>query len=198
MINKDYRTDMKASNFDIKNIYRISEDKKTVFIDIDLEFYREIYNVWDFSPAANRDLDGDLLDYLKGCAEEIPLKYKISIIFHLPSSIQNSDKEQKSILAYRNYFNYRIRRIKVSHASQRNSIIAYFFIGVFCIFSSIMIGRYFNENVFGIFISEGLTIGSWVVFWELFYFLFFTRSEHKKEERLLKRLSCGKIEYEYR
>ncbi len=189
---------MKKNIFDIKNIYRLSEDKKTVFIDIDLDFYREIYNAWDFSPAANRDLDEDLFKYLEECAEEIPSKCKIIIVFHVPYAIMDKDKEQKSIDAYKNFFNYRSRRIKVTHTSKRNSIIVYFFLGVFCILASMTINKYFPENMLTLFFAEGLTIGSWVVFWELFYFIFFTRSEYKNEEKIMKRLAISSIKYNYR
>ncbi|MBN1500727.1 MAG: hypothetical protein JW982_11255 [Spirochaetes bacterium] len=189
---------MKENIFDIRNIYRISEDKKRVYIDIQLDFYREIYSVWDFSPIANRDLDEDLFEYLEACAVEIPPKYKIVIVFHIPHEIRDNDKETKSIAAYKNFFNYRIRRIKAQQNNKSKSIFLYLLLGIICITSSILINRYFPENIISIFFSEGLTIGSWVVFWELFYFIFFARAEVKKEEKIMKRLAGSDIEYKYR
>jgi hypothetical protein len=47
----------------ILGLYRMR--KNTLLIDIEVKFYREIFNTWDFSPELNRDLDDDLFEYLE-------------------------------------------------------------------------------------------------------------------------------------
>ena len=58
---------MRETKFDPLKIYRFDEAKGSFCIDIDLDFYRELYSEWDFSLQRNRDMDKDLLEYLVDC-----------------------------------------------------------------------------------------------------------------------------------
>jgi len=183
---------------DIKNFYRLNENTKVVYVDIAIDFYREIYNVWDFSPLANRDLDDDLFDYLETCALEIPKKYKMEIVFHIPEKIVNSRKQEKSIKGYHNFFRYKLRKLAKKKALANRQMMIYGMLGIFLILSAISTDHLL-ENIFLFeIVSEGFYIGGWVLFWELFSTLFFRRKEFRDEEFMLTRLLKSKIVYEVR
>lgn len=183
---------------DIKNFYRISDNDKTVYIDISIDFYREIYNVWDFSPLINRDLDDDLFEYLEACAFEIPRRYKIKIIFHIPRRIVNPEKQEKSIKGYYNFFRYKLRKLKKKKQSANRQMLIYGLLGLFLILSAIVTEHKLPDVFLLEFISEGFYIGGWVLFWELFSTLFFKRKDFRDEEFMLTRLLESEIVYEVR
>ena len=70
-------------------------DNNTTDININIDYYREIYNEWDFSPLNNSDLDDDLFEYLEESVSEIPKKNKVCIVFHIPASIHDRKRTKK-------------------------------------------------------------------------------------------------------
>lgn len=177
--------------------YRYSRSLNTIYIDIKIDFYREIYNVWDFSPLINRDLDDDLFEYLESSAMEIPKKYRICIVFHLQDSKKNNKLEEKNIKGFQNYFNYQIREINLKQRANIRKILLYGILG----FALIFLG-YFIRNIsisipFINVLSEGFFIGGWVLFWELFSGIFFKRSDMRNRRAVLTRLLKAGIVYEY-
>ena len=71
-------------------------------------------------------------------------------------------------------------------------------IGLVLIFSSILSGKFLTDTILTEFLIEGLSIGGWVLFWELFSNLFFSSSEMRETKGILERLKKSKINYEYR
>ncbi|MBN2281180.1 MAG: hypothetical protein JXQ65_11415 [Candidatus Marinimicrobia bacterium] len=183
------------NELDINSFYRVCEAEKLVYIDIAIDFYREIYNVWDFSPLANRDLDEDLFKYLESCALEIPKKYKLVIVFHIPESIIDEQKQEKSIQGYQNYFKYQLRILTKKKKSATRQIFFYGLLGLFLITSAFFTEQKLEHYLILRFISEGFYVGGWVLFWELFSTIFFRWKEFREEEFVLKQLLNSKIEY---
>jgi hypothetical protein len=177
--------------------YRYSKSLNTIYIDIKIDFYREIYNVWDFSPLINRDLDDDLFEYLESSAMEIPKKYNICIVFHLHNSKKDVKLEEKSIKGFQNYFNYQIRKINLKQKSNIRKILLYGILGFALIFFGYFIRNISISIPFIDVLSEGFFIGGWVLFWELFSGIFFKRSDMKNRGDVLTRLLKAGIVYEY-
>ncbi|MBN2440947.1 MAG: hypothetical protein JXJ04_06365 [Spirochaetales bacterium] len=180
---------------DPKYNYRCSKEQNKIYIDIRLDFYREIYNVWDFSPLINRDLDDDLFEYLENCAGEIPKKYSLSIVFHVPAHIKDPEKEKKSITGFKNYFNYQMRKINQEQRNIMGRSGIYGFFGVILIFIGYFLKTIAVSVPFLNVLIEGFFIGGWVLFWELFSTVFFKQSDVRRRKYIINRLKNTEIIY---
>ncbi len=182
---------------DPKKIYRYNADKKAYNIDISIDFYRDIYNEWDYSPIHNRELDGDLFEYLIDCSYEIPTKSKIIINFYLPKNMMNKERERKSVEGFRNYIGYSIRK---QYTVRRHLIINtlfYSFSGFLLLIGAFLLKALFKEAFLQSIIPEGLSIGGWVLIWEIFSIIFFKFSGVNKDIKIYKRLADAEIIYHY-
>ena len=177
--------------------YRYSRQANTMYIDIHIDFYREIYNVWDFSPLVNRDLDDDLFEYLENCAGEIPKKYQLAIVFYLPAGKQDPEKESKSIRGFRNYFQYQLHKLRLARKNIFRQISLYGFFGLILIFLATGLRQAAPALPFIDVIIEGLFIGGWVLFWELFSGIFFKQADIRHRKNILTRLMQAEIAYQY-
>jgi len=184
-----------------KDIYRYSKELNTSFIDIEIDFYREIYNEWDFSPFTNRDIDQDLMEFLESCAGEINRRHKICIVFHIPEALRDAEKEEKSVNGFGNYFSYELRK----QENKRKTIAwqaAYSgFFGLIFLFLGTSATKFLESHESYeqlAFLAEGFFIGGWVLIWELFATAFFKSKELFGRERTLKRLRDAKIVFNYR
>jgi len=185
-------------NLNTKNLYRVDKATNTAFIDVNINFYREIYNEWDFSPYINRDLDDDLFEYLENCAEEIPSKHNLAIVFHIPVHIKNPEKEENSITGFKNYFRYQIRKLRTAQVKLVKRIIKYGIFGILLIYLGNRLSLHIEmDNIFR-FLVDGLFIGGWVLFWELFSTLFFKQSDIRAQKRILYRLCNAELTYQYK
>lgn len=185
----------KDNTTEIKGMYRYSKELNTVYIDIDIDFYREIYNEWDFSPITNSDLDDDLIEYLEDCASEISKKHQICIVFHIPSHIKDDLAEKKSIGGFYNYFNYRIKRRALKLKAIRKQSFLYFVSGVLFLLLATVISHTLPQAILTDFVIEGMAIGGWVLFWEMFNNIFFRSEEYKNKITIYKRLRDSQIQY---
>ena len=179
----------------ISGLYRHRND--TYLIDIEIDFYREIFNTWDFSPELNRDLDDDLFEYLEECCREIPAKSPISIVIHLPASISDPQKEELNKKSFENYFGYRIRKLKIKKRKMYKDATSYASYGLLFILLATLMEHFMPGNTFFSVLKEGFFIGGWVLFWELFSMVFFHKGEVREMMGILRRLQQAPIEYEY-
>jgi hypothetical protein len=179
----------------LKRLYRFDENDKSYHVVIDLDTYRDVYSEWDYSPYNNRDLDEDLLEYLVECSEEISLKNKMVIDFYVPKEIVDPEREKKSILGFREYFSYSLRKIKSLKLRKLKNSFFFFLIGVgLYIGSNILKTSILNIYLSDI-LSEGLFIGAWVAIWEIFSILFFEVSNLNYKMKHFKRLKSASIFY---
>ncbi len=186
---------MSANVFKSLKLFRYNKQAKKAYIDISLDTYREIYNEWDFSPQIKKDLDGDLLEFLKGSAEEIPDNYKIEIVCHLPENIRNPEREQISTESFRNIFRYNIRRLDFKLKRKNKEMAFYAVAGLILITLGNLVSK--SAILPAEIIGEGFYIGGWVLFWELFSSIFFNHNEFRNERQDLKRLYSADISYHY-
>jgi hypothetical protein len=198
MINTIFRI---FQNQRIKDLYRYSKETNTCYIDVEIDFYRELYNEWDFSPITNRDLDEELFEFLESSVEDISRKYNVCICFNIPENLKDTEKEEKSIQGFKNYFNYEIRKQNNLIRKEANKAITSGIYGMIFLFSGSWATAFLETHemlsAFS-FLAEGLIIGGWVFGWELISIIFY-KSEVLFEERYnLERLRDAKIEFNYR
>ena len=184
-----------------KDIHRYSKKLNTSYIDVEIDFYREIYNEWDFSPFTNRDIDDDLMEFLVESAREIPRKHKICIVFHIPESLKDPEKEEKSVGGFVNYFNYELRKEKNKRFTLLRQAMSSGVYGLIFLLVGMLGGNFITASSLPSWLSiitEGMDIGGWVLIWEMFYISFYTSKEMQGKEKTLARLRDAKIAFNYR
>lgn len=189
---------MREPQFDPRKIYRFDEKRGAFQIDIDLDFYRELYSEWDFSPQRKRDLDEDLLEYLVDCCGEIPRRYPVAIAINLPVGVYDATREGSATQGFHNFFTYRIRRENNRYRRYFSKILKYLLIGGVLLISASALENFFAGLPHTDLLVEGLIIGAWVSIWEVFSVLFFNLSEHRKKIEVLRRLLAAETVYRYR
>lgn len=182
---------------ELRKLYRYSETKNAYCLDIQLENYRDAYSNWDYSPFINRDLDDNLMEYLLACSYEIPRKKTIIIRFHLLHQLRDASREQKSIDGMYNFFQYRIRKIKHDRLHLIRDTVSFLFIGT----ALLIIANITSVNIHDVFwnnlLSEGLSIGAWVMIWEMFSIWFFKVNSLSNRIKHYQRLGKATIVYTY-
>ncbi len=181
-----------------ENNYRTDKNKNTVFIDINLNFYREIYNEWDFSPFINRDLDDDLFEYLENSILEIPKNQNVEIVIHIPKKMKNSQKEINCKNGFKNYFDYQIRKVQTSVKDVRKRMMISIFFGAFLVFIDSLLRKHFTDNSYLSILNEGITIGGWFFIWDFFATLSYKQLEVYSRKKNLIRLNSAKISFKYK
>lgn len=189
---------MRETKFDPRKIYRFDEDKGSFCIDIDLDFYRELYSEWDFSLQRKRDLDKDLLEYLMDCCDEIPSHYPLTIAINLPAAVFDAIREEHATRGFHNFFTYRIRQENNRYRRYFIKITKYLIIGALLLITASALENFFTGLPHSDLLVEGLIIGAWVSIWEVFSVLFFKLSEHRKKITVLRRLLAAETVYSYR
>ncbi|WP_303720620.1 hypothetical protein [Malonomonas rubra] len=189
---------MREEKFDPKQVYRFDPKTGTFFIDIDLDFYRELYSEWDFSPQHNRDLDEDLLEYLSDCCDEIPNRSSLCISMSLPQAAYDPQKEERARQGFYNFFRYQVRREKNRSRSYYAKIAKFLFLGTLLLILATSLDHLLSDIKNTEILTEGLIIGAWVSIWEVFSIIFFKLSEHRQRINTYRRLQQAKIIYRYR
>ncbi|HBH13594.1 MAG TPA: hypothetical protein DDX29_10860 [Clostridiales bacterium] len=183
---------------DPKSLYRYSDEKLCFFIDVQLDGYREIYNEWDFSPLYNRDIDEDLAKYLNNCYMEIPFKAKTIISISVPKEVEDKAREEKSIESFKNYFMYLIRLKNKDKQTLKKKMIYYLILGIGLLSLANFVETIQIMGNYIKILSQGLFIGGWVLFWELFSNIFFELNDIRKNLKIYYKMYYSDIEYSYR
>ncbi|MBN2509371.1 MAG: hypothetical protein JXB03_03805 [Spirochaetales bacterium] len=173
------------------------QDKKNVYIDIDLDRYTDLYEEWDFSPQKKRDLDQDLFTYLIECSREIPLKRKVIIRMHLPESIRNNEKEKNAVTGIQRYFAYQYQKNAYLRKKSLRSLVLYGGFGLLFLSGGVLLQNQLGESPIATILNEGLIIGGWVLFWECFDIVFFKDAFHRETMKHQKRLITTNVRFEY-
>lgn len=182
---------------ELNKIYDYHADAKRFIINVELEDYRDAYSEWDFSPFTNRDLDDDLIEYILECSYEIPLKYNLGINFHILYQEQSTQREDRSIIGMRNFFMLEIRKLQNKKMRVYRDILTFLVIG-----SCLLVAGYYLSDidigsVAGTIVSEGLSIGGWVMFWEMFSSGFFEMKDIRIQKKHFERLNKAWLVFSY-
>lgn len=189
---------MREPEFDPKRVYRFDQQTETFFIDIDLDYYRELYSEWDYSPQYKRDLDNDLLEYLTDCCDEIPRHAPLEISMNLPRDVFDPTMEERATKSFNYFFTNRIRREKKRRKSYFSKIVTFLVIGTFLLVLASLLETFLSDIPHSELLVEGLIIGAWVSIWEVFSIMLFKLSTHRKKIATYRRLCDAKIGYRYR
>ncbi|NLZ38370.1 MAG: hypothetical protein GX893_02020 [Firmicutes bacterium] len=180
-----------------QKLYKFEAKNQHYLIEVSLDDYDDVYDSWDPSPFKRRDIEDEFHDYILNSSEDIPLKYKLSIILYLPLEKKNEGKEKALISAYRNYYSYTLARFAKNMKKLRQKNIYSLFMSI--VFLSI--GYYWGSRVSSVLlkvVQEGIFIGGWVFLWDFFTDIFITRRKHFEEYKLYERLYQADLRFVYR
>lgn len=188
---------MKKKIVDPKELYRFDKERNAYHIDISLDVYLDVFNPWDYSPLRRRDMDKDLMQYLKECSSEIPLRHKLIMNFYLPENVRKPEEEAKHKSGIQNYFVHATYNARMKRKRYDRSTFYYAISGLIFLVLGLFIERLLPNPLFKEILAQGLFIGGWVLFWESFSFIFFSRRAVVREIRQFDRLQEAEITYQY-
>ncbi len=172
-----------------KNYYKqtyTKNDKDAFEILVALNKYENIYSDWDPSPFRRRDIESDFLEFIWDCSIDIPLHEKISIVFLMEEHLRDKKKEAQLLKALSNYFVYMLDKVERKYFEEKKKSLRYLVIGIILaifVYKNVLGGVEIWTKIF----SEGVTIGTWVFFWEAFYNIFIECQTIRQEIKLIKR-----------
>lgn len=187
----------KLERLDLRKLYRFNKDKNAFIIDISIDYYRDLYNDWDFSPFKRRDLDTELVSFIEESSEEIPLKYKVIINFFMPLEMRDLEKEKRSKGGLNNYFKYMLYKVEGDIVKHRIRAFKYTLTGSIFVLTAFTLQKFIKHWVYLSLLPEGFFIGGWVFMWEVFTILFFHNADRKVKLREYKRLMEAEVNYNY-
>lgn len=182
---------------ELEKIYLYNRKETSFDLEIQLENYHDAYSDWDFSPFTNRDLDKELAEYLLDCSFEIPRKYKLRIKFYILNQNENELRESRSIIGIQNYFKYQLRKLQNHRMTIMKNIFTFAVVGVILLVSSMYFKKYLPASLAASVFSEGLFIGGWVMFWEMFSAFFFDMKDNMYKKKHFDRLLNSELQYLY-
>lgn len=186
---------MRKKNY-FKKLYNYDSVSNSYLIEVSLDNYKDVYDDWDASPFKKRDIEVEFNDFIVSSSEDIPLKYKISIVLHLPVDKRDETKEAAIRSAYQNYYGYALARLNKSLSTLYSKLVAYFLLSLFFL----SIGSFFFKGAQSVFLSvlhEGIFIGGWVFLWEFFTDIFIKRRKIVEEYRIYERLYNSEVRFIY-
>jgi hypothetical protein len=181
----------------LNKIYEKNLDTGNFIIPVSLDKYNDIFNDWDSAPFKKRDIDPDLARFLEDCADDIPVKYGIDVVFHVSNQQKDETREQMLVSIFRTYYSfYYVGQMKVLKRSYRS--IAQYVITAFVFLTFIYMSRNFErERVFlSTILMSGIEIGAWVFLWEAISF-FFKKGDITDKIKKYKRFSECNIFFKY-
>ncbi len=187
----------KLEKLDLRKLYRFNREKNAYIIDISIDYYRDLYNDWDFSPFKRRDLDTDLVSFIEECSEEIPLRYKVIINFFMPLEMRDLEKEKRSKAGLNNYFKYMLYKVEGEIVKYRIRASKYALTGSVLVMIAFTLQKFIEHLIYLSLLPEGFFIGGWVFMWEVFTILFFQNADRKAKLREYRRLMEAEVNYNY-
>lgn len=157
---------MKDSTIHTAHIYRMYEDTGRYAIEVAVDDYDDIFNEWDPAPFKRRDLDPELQCFLEECSRDIALKHPLAVVFYMPSTEHNSEKESLCIAGIKNHFALKIHVLEKKQNRVFHEVVRNMVIGIFILSFAVIFDAYPTQNLLFKILGQGLFIGGWVFIWE--------------------------------
>jgi hypothetical protein len=166
-------------------------------IDIRLTRLSQLFQSLDPFPFRERDLAGEVEEYITEYASELPRDEPFEIVVHLPSDDAGPDADAGVGDAVSHFFAYRARVVarELSELFRigRRALFIGSLVLAFCLFVAQTITALKPDSRIASFFEEGLVIVGWVAYWrplEIFLYDWWPPSQQKK---LYRRLSEAKV-----
>ncbi len=181
----------------LKKLYKIDPLTGAYIIEINIDYYLEVFNDLDRAQLKCRDIDSELERFLHECSIEVPFKSPFIIRFYIRLDKINMEREgalREGIRTYY-YFLKELEQEKIKNNMKLSLKYAAYAL-VFLILWNYLQKNYGNEIVRAT-ILEGLLVGSWVLLWECFSNIFFKNDDNKRNIKEYERLIKSKIQFVY-
>lgn len=182
----------------LHKVYEKNLDTGNYIVPVSLDKYNDIFNDWDSAPFKKRDMDPELAEFLDHCAEDIPIRYGIDVVFHVSNQQKDETREQMLVSIFKTYYSFyymgQVKLLKSSYKSMTKYVVT-----AFLFLSFIYMSKNFEKEEFflGTILINGVEIGAWVFLWEAISFLFFKKSEITDKINKYKRFSECNIFFKY-
>jgi len=177
--------------------YRRDPETGAFIVDIDLGRYADVFNDWDRGPMRRRDIDPDLLFFLRTCSSDIPLDRPIRFSFSLSSHLRDTKKEEWITAGLRNYFAFSARQAHDDLRKNRADTLRYVVIAFVLISLAYLFQPYWPQHLLSQVATEGLIIGGWVFLWEAISAFVFKNREVRRRLKEEQRFLDAPLSFEY-
>lgn len=181
----------------LRTIYPRDEETGGYVIDVSLNGYSDLFNDWDMSPLRRRDLDPELYTFLEESSEEIPLKFSLVIILHLPSNTKDTDREKSLLKGWENFYSFNSHLTTRDIKSSNRKALIYVLVAFFFFLSAYFFRPFAEEMLYFDILLEGIFVGGWVFLWEAFSLGFFESKKLNKKRKGFQRFLNSKIKFKY-
>jgi len=186
-----------TDDFDPSLLYEYDAASKTYILNLAINSFKDMYNTWDYSPHRKRDINEALIKYIEECSAEIPLKHRMSIHLYLPETEKDDDQEAGGAGALRNYFKYLLYKKEQERCRYFKNATWYGFSGFLLLTLAYFFQKSSGHKYYLPILPEGLFIGGWVLFWEVFSIIFFRVREISGKIKEYGRLGKADIVYHF-
>ena len=180
----------------LEKIYERNTLNGNYIIEVALTNFTEIFNDWDHSPYKRKDINPELLAFLKDSIDDIPTKYDVDIGFYLTEETQNEGREDRITSWFKTFYLFYIEIEKSKIRSIINNTAIYIVISIalfgFSQFNGLRVNTVINYTL-----TQIIVVGGWVFMWEAISGLLFNTKVINKLIRNYERLSKAKINFRY-
>jgi hypothetical protein len=162
-------------------------------IDVRIGNIEQVFDNRDPAPFRERDLDPDLVEYLRVAGEDLGSHDTFRVVFWLKRPCQPGEIEA----AFRAHFAYELDRLERRRRRQRRTGQISLLLGGTLIVALLslaqLVARVFPGTI-GAALREGLVISSWVVMWRPVEILIYDWIPVRRERRVMRRLLAAPID----
>lgn len=180
----------------IQSQYRFDKNRNAYLIEVSLDDYNDIYDVWDPAPFKKRFIEEQFDAFIVSSSEDIPLKYNLIIVLYLPEGKKDEGKETAVVSAYKNYYAYARQKVEKDKAKLKKRNASNLVVSILFLAAGYFIEFGYRNVLFEI-LKEGIFIGGWVFLWEFFTNISMTRKELNTNYKIYDRLYYSEIRFIY-
>lgn len=162
-------------------------------IDVRISKIERLFDNRDPAPFRERDLDPDLVEYLRDTSEDQLAVPRLRVLFWLDHPCEPAEVE----LAYRSHFAYELERgLRVRRRQWRTGWIGVA-IALVAIVGLMSLGELVERVIagsVGAALGEALLISGWVLMWKPIEVLVYDSIPWRRERRLLRKLLDATVE----
>ncbi|HPE70260.1 MAG TPA: hypothetical protein P5560_13230 [Thermotogota bacterium] len=166
-------------------------------VDVSLDGYGDLFNAWDRAPLKRRDLNPDLNNFMEEATEEIPMKFPIVVLLHLPRGSRIGWKEEKSRTGWKNYYRFQKHLVSKEIRESNGRIVVYVIVAMLFLFLAYFFQPWEARGLVYTITIQGMVVGGWVFLWEAFSMAFFKNRTLYRHRRRYHRLMETEIRFVY-
>lgn len=172
----------------LSKFYTVNPVTNEYVVEIALQEYEDIFNIWDSSVKEIRDLNADLKAFLETCSYDIALNHKMVIRINVKEQSKDERLENTIEESIRNYFNYSVIIVNDILSRRRKMAAIYILISMIFLITSIIVQGMSTGNMLFSVLLQCLTVGGWIFLWEALTILFLQSSEIMKKRKIFQKL----------